>query len=416
MRPRAFSLILLMAVMLPGCAHRQIVREPYPRWGEEIRIERDDGSGPLVLRVQSPTRPASAPACVLIVHGMNEYSGRYHRIASHFARRHVVAGFDLYAHGLSNPVLREADQAVRAGAAKWDVGDAYLAQAPLRDLEPMRRDFGLALGRLIALCDQRHTGGGPVFIVSHSLGSLVAASWLIRDPQPDISRRVQGIVLLGPGFAVPHLPGWRGRLANPLIDLSFFAERNYLYPPDRPLPQRVLGQGVAYTVSPLLDGLFEALSWPGLRRVFTPTTPDWVVDYLTDSEQERARHRADCYIIRRSLLRYVKGVEKEIIHFRHRMAEFSTPYFLVYSGGDPITPPWGSRDFAAATRHKHPDNRVWPLPEFDHHEHLFSAQPFPAELLQRIDRWLDLRLRSAAAAGTSSGRVAPRPTKPIADR
>ncbi len=398
-------LLLLMPAMLPGCAHRQAVREPYPRWGEETQIPRTEGAPPLILRSLLPPEPAHAPACLLIVHGMNEYVGRYRDIARHFARRFVVAGFDLYAHGLSNPVLLAADRAIRAGAVERDVSDAYLAQVSLSDLEPMRRDLDRALRRLVAMCDQQGNAGRPVFILSHSLGSLVAASYLLegQDGNADPRRRVEGIVLLGPGFSVPQLPGWRGWLANPLIGLSFFAEDHFLYPAVAPLPQRVLSRTVAFATAPLLNGLFEVLSWPGLRQVFTPSTPDWVVHYLTDSEEERARHRADRYIIRRSLLRYVKAVEREIVRFRHRMDRFATPYFLVYSGREPITPAWGSRDFIAATQHHHRDNRVLALAQFDHHEHLFSAPPFRSELLERIDRWLEQRLSSLATEGRRSG-------------
>lgn len=396
--------LLLMPAMLSGCAHRQSVREPYPRWGQEIQMARTDEAPPLILRWLQPPDPAQAPACLLIVHGMNEYVGRYGQIARHFARRFVVAGFDLYAHGLSNPVLLAADQAIRAGATARDVSDAYLAQAPLSDLAPMRRDLDRALRRLVGMCDQKGSAGRPVFILSHSLGSLVAASYLLeqKNEANDPRRRIQGIVLLGPGFSVPRLPGWRGWFANPLIDLSFYAEHHFLYPGAEPLPQRMLNRTVAYATAPLLNGLFEILSWPGLRQVFTPSTPDWVVDYLTDSEAERARHRADPYIIRRSLLRYVKGVEKEIVRFRHRMGALPTPYFLVYSGREPITPAWGSHDFIAATQHKHRDNRVLALAEFDHHEHLFSAPPFRNELLDRIDRWLEQRLSSLAREGSRS--------------
>ena len=100
---------------------------------------------------------------------------------------------------------------------------------------------------------------------------------------------------------------------------------------------------------PLLDGIFEVLSWPGLRTLFTPATPDWVVNYLTDSEQEKARIRGDDWFIRRALLRYVKAIETEIIHFRHHMSEFAIPYYLIFSGRDPITPSWGSEDFAQLT-------------------------------------------------------------------
>jgi alpha-beta hydrolase superfamily lysophospholipase len=114
----------------------------------------------------------------------------------------------------------------------------------------------------------------------------------------------------------------------------------------------------------------------------------------SDWEEERARHRVDGYIIRRSILRYIKGIEEEIVRFRRRMAEFATPYFLIYSAGDPITPVWGNRDFAAKTSEKHRDNQILPLIDKVHHEHLFSAPPLRDELLGKIEAWLDRRLKS----------------------
>jgi alpha-beta hydrolase superfamily lysophospholipase len=380
--------------MLCGCAHRQFVTKAYPRWGEELWLARNGRDSLLSMRVQLPQNPSAAPACLLIVHGMNEYIGRYGEIAAYFARRFIVAGFDLYAHGLSNPTLLAADRAIAAGAGHFDVSDAYLAQAGLRDLAPMREDFDRALRRLTALCDAQGPPGRPVFILSHSLGSLVTATYLLEHGQ----ERVQGIVFSGPAFSVTEIPGWRGYFQTPFVKLAFHAEEHFLRPQGEPLPLMIANQALALVTVPLLDGLFSALSWPGLRSVFSPVTPNWVPDYLTDWEEERARHRADAYIIRRSILRYVKGIEEEIVRFRRHMSEFSTPYLLIYSGRDPITPAWGNHDFAAKTLARHPDNQLLPLVDKSHHEHFFSAPPLRDELLERIDDWLDRRLKSLQEA------------------
>jgi len=392
--PLKLILVLVLSVLC-GCAHRQFVTQSYPRWGKEIWLSRNERDNLLPMRIQMPAQPVVAPACLLVVHGMNEYIGRYGDIAAYFARRFVVAGFDLYAHGLSNPTLLAADRAIRGGAAGFDVSDAYLAQADLHDLEPMRRDFDQALRRLIEVCDQQGEPSRPIFILSHSLGALIAASYLLeQEPVGGPRSRIQGIVFLGPAFSVTEVPGWRGYFQTPIVKLSFYAEEHFLRSHGEPLPLLIANQILALATVPLLDGLFEVLSWPGLRRVFSPTTPGWVPDYLSDWEEERARHRADGYIIRRSILRYVKGVEAEIVRFRRHMAGFATPYFLIYSGGDPITPAWGNHDFAAKTFHKHPDNQMLPLVDKVHHEHLFSAPPLRDELLGRIEGWLDRRLKS----------------------
>lgn len=393
MHHTTLAFIFLLLATLSGCVHRQFVTQPYPRWGEEISINHADDANPLLLRILHPTDPSKAPACLLLVHGMDEYIGRYDEIAHYFAQRFIVGGFDLYAHGLSNPILQQADQALTAGTAQQDVSDAYLAQIPLYDLEPMRHSLSLALKRFIISCDEQGESDKPIFIVSHSLGSLIAASYLLSaQNESEPARRVQGIILLGPAFSVTEVPGWRGWLANPLIKLSFHAEEHFLNPQNEPLPLMIMNQIISLITVPLLDGIFEVLSWPGLRTLFTPVTPDWVVDYLTDSEAEKARIRADGWFIRRNLLRYVKGIEAEIVHFRRHMNEFTIPYYLIYSGHDPITPGWGSQNFVRATQQNHPDNELLPLPKLSHHEHLFSSQPLRDELLKKIEQWLNLRL------------------------
>jgi len=386
---------MIILVILPGCVHRQYVSTLYPEWGETHEIPSSDDAAPLILRTLVPPEPATAPACVLLVHGMNEHIGRYGDVARHFARQFIVAGFDFYAHGLSNPVLQQANHALRAGAAEQDVSDAYLAQSALRDLEPLRHNLHHALQRFMELCDAQGEPGRPVYIVAHSLGALVTASYLIQQRiEGNPVKRVQGVVLLAPGFAVSEPPGWRGWLANPLIKLSFHAETHFLYPHDEPLPVLVFNQFIAAITVPVLDGVFDILSWPGLRSVFSPISPTWVRNYLTDSEAEKARLRADGWIVRRTLLRYVKGIEEEIVHFRRRMDQFTLPYFLIYSAQDPITPAWGSEDFRRTTVSHHPDNAVLALPGLVYHQHLFLSEPMRSELLQKIEQWIHRRLHS----------------------
>jgi len=384
--------LILLLVLLAGCAHQPFVTVPYPRWGEEIVID-SSGEEPLILRSLSPPEPSQASACVLLVHGMNEHIGRYGEAARFFSRRFFVAGFDHYAHGLSNPVLRRADRALAAGADRADVSDAYLAQSALNDLQPLRQTLGRALQAFMAQCDAQGQPQRPVFIVAHSLGGLVTASYLLEhQSESDLRKRLQGVVFLAPAFAVSEPPGWRGWLANPLIKLSFHAETHFLHPQDEPLPLLLFNQLFSLMTVPVLDGLFEVFSWPGLRSLFTPVSPAWVTDYLTDSEEEKARLRADGWIVRRSLLRYVKGIEDEVVRLRRRMADFSLPYYLVYSERDPVTPGWGGEDFARVTLNHNPANEVLKLPDLPYHQHLFLKEPARTELLRKIEHWLERRL------------------------
>ena len=386
-------LLLLSFWLLPAlssCAHQKFVSESYPRWGEEQQIDAITEDAPLIVRTLFPEKPEEASACVLLVHGMNEHIGRYAQVARYFATQFIVFGFDQYAHGLSNPVLHRADRALLAGAGAQDVGDAYLAQAALYDLEPLRHTLDRVLQQLLTLCDAKQ----PIFIVAHSLGGLVAASYLLQTRQrQDLMARIGGIVFLAPAFAVSEPPGWQGWIANPVIKMSFHAETRFLYPQDESLPAMVLNQLFSLLTVPLFDSVFEILSWPGLRNLFTPGSPAWVVEYLTDSEAERARVRADHWIVRRSLLRYVKGIEQEIISFRHRMKNFTLPYLLVYSEYDPITPSWGNKDFTQLTFRHHPDNEVMAFPHLPYHQHLFLSEPIRTEVLRKAADWMKRRLK-----------------------
>lgn len=345
----------------------QPVDRPYPRWGESGFIDVAHRETPLHLL----WRPAENPqGGMLLVHGMNEHVGRYRQVAAFFGRRFHVLGVDLHGHGLTNPVLRAADAAVRSGAERFDASRAFLEQAALGTLAPMQADFRIALSFL------RRRSPGPVFVLAHSLGGLVAASVLVEE-----DLEVAGILLPGPAFAVSRLPGWFGRLANPLIDLSFRLFE------DCQLRRRQ----VACVATLPIEVFMAGASLPGLRRLLTPCRPSWMLDCLTDWEAERERMRRDGYIVTRTLLRWVLAIEKAIVHFRGRMAGFRVPYFLVYSQQDPITAAWGNEDFARATWANHPHNRVLALP-LPYHEQLFLRPPVPDELLAAMDRWLDDRL------------------------
>jgi alpha-beta hydrolase superfamily lysophospholipase len=385
---------MLLLLLLPGCVHQQYATTPYPVWGDENSIlQPDDGNPSLLLRMLYPVNSVKPEACLLLVHGMNEHIGRYRDVAHYFMQRNfIVAGFDYVAHGLSNPVLWQADQALRTGAEAVDVSEAYLAQTALGNLDPARKSLDLALKKTIALCDAHGETGYPVFILSHSLGALITATFLLHN-QNDVTERVQGVVFLGPGFAVSEPPGWFGWLTNPIIKLSFHAETHFLNPHDEPFPLMAFNQTLAFLTVPILEGVFEMLSWPGLRRVFSTVTPAWVVDYLTDSAEEKEKIRNDSWIIRRTVPRYAKGVEEEIVLFRRQMYAFDTPYNLIYSAQDPITPAWGSEDFIHATLNKHDDNRYLELADSRYHQHLFLTEPHRSEVLQHIEQWLKYRIR-----------------------
>lgn len=385
-------LCILFLMIINGCAQYQTVKKSYPLWGEDIILTSDDNRS-RHLQIIKPKHSASIHACILMVHGMNEYIGRYAEIARYFSDQYIVAGIDLTAHGLSNPVFEVIQTGLKTDTADYDVSDAFLEQAQLSNLQPMRDDLEQALNYLIHHCDQQ-TGDTrvPVFILSHSLGSLVSASYLLQLTDIDLKARIGGIIFAGPAFSVTQVPGWRGWFQNPLVCFSYHTHEHFFNPHDEALPLMLFNQILSLITVPIQDSMIELFSLPGLRQLFSPSTPDWVVNYLSNWEHERERHKEDPYIIRRSILRYVLAVEKEVIQFRRKMAQFTSPYLLIYSEHDPITPAWGNTDFIAATRKNHVHNDVMMLAGESHHEQLFSTPQMRHKVLQKIHSWLKLRI------------------------
>ncbi len=396
-----FPYLALLLLVGSGCSQQSLLTTKYPFWGETVFLEREHGNSPLHLQLLLPEESDTIRGCMLMVHGMNEYIGRYSDIARHFADRFVVVGVDMTAHGLTNPVLLKGHQSMESGQAEYDVSDAFIEQAQLRNLDPMRNDIDLALHYLIERCDTFSGGNArlPVFILSHSLGSLVSASYLLQSKDSHAVSRVKGIIFSGPAFSVTEVPGWRGWFQTPLVHFTFYTHDHFLNPHNEPLPLMILNQTIALVTVPIQDGTIELVSLPGTRSLFSPTTPDWVIDYLTDWEEEKDRHRKDDYILRRSVLRYVLGVEKEIIRFRRKMDQFDIPYLLIYSEEDPITPAWGNTDFAESTLLNHRDNELMPLLGKSHHEQLFSKPELTRHILATIDQWLKLRLDGTVDPG-----------------
>jgi alpha-beta hydrolase superfamily lysophospholipase len=399
------ALFCFTICLLYACSRQQTVTAPYPFWGRPVYLKVEENDPWRSMQILRPASPDAAQGCLLIVHGMNEHIGRYGRIAEHFADRFIVVGLDLTAHGLSNPVLSKAHESITAGAAAYDASHAYLEQAQFRDLQPMRDDLASALHYLADQCRSRassrlacgiHAIPGdkplPIFILSHSLSSLVAASYLLQAENKALTDRVKGVVFSAPAFSVTEVPGWRGWFQNPIVRFTFHTHEHFLNPQDEVLPVMLFNQLLALISVPLQDGIIELFSLPGMRNLFSPTSPDWVRNYLTDSEEEKRKLEKDKYIIRQSVLRYVLAIEKEIIRFRRQMDRFDAPYLLIYSENDPITPAWGSIDFAAATRSNHRDNRLVLLADISHHEQLFSSSPLRERILSVIDDWLQKRL------------------------
>ena len=126
-------------------------------------------------------------AVILIVHGLGEHGGRYAHVAAWLnARGFAVRAHDHHGHGRSS--------GVRGGAP-----------------ESLRLVHDLAL----VVDDTRHAlPGVPLVLLGHSLGGLVAASFVARDVRP-----VDALVLSSPGFD-PGLSGFQKGLLAVLSRLA----------------------------------------------------------------------------------------------------------------------------------------------------------------------------------------------------
>lgn len=117
--------------------------------------------------------PDSAPRAILLVcHGLNEHSGRYHHLAEYFTEKGFgVYGFDHIGHG------------------KSDGTRSFVRDFPT---------FTDPILTCIDMIEEEHPDV-PVFLVGHSMGGLIGANFLI-----DHQDKVQGAVLSGSLTLLPE--------------------------------------------------------------------------------------------------------------------------------------------------------------------------------------------------------------------
>ncbi|MBA3011510.1 MAG: lysophospholipase [Proteobacteria bacterium] len=138
-------------------------------------------------------------AVLLVVHGLAEHSGRYMNLVNHF----VPAGYAVY--GIDH-----------IGHGKSDGKRVYVERF---------QDFTKTLKTYFD-CVRDWQPQKPIFLVGHSMGGLIGASYLLEH-QKDLS----GAILSGPGVKLPdHLSQitiWAGKILSVLMPTAGVAPLNY---------------------------------------------------------------------------------------------------------------------------------------------------------------------------------------------
>jgi len=245
---------------------------------------------------------------VLLLHGLGEHVGRY----EHIARRlnhwgFSVRGYDQYGHGESGGVR---------GALP----------SPTRLLDD--------LADLVETTRAKLRPGVPLLLLGHSMGGLVAASFVAHQILP-----VDGLVLSSPALAVEIKPVQRAMMS--------------VLP--RLAPNLTVGNG--------------------LRPEFLSTNPAVVDAYKSDP---RVHNRISA--------RLAQFIAEEGPKVLARAPGWTVPTLLMYAGADRLVDPAGSRAFAAAAPPDHVTARCF---EKLYHEIFNERDPTPVFLC--LKDWLDER-------------------------
>ena len=128
-------------------------------------------------------------AALLLVHGLAEHSGRYANLIGHLVPLgYAIYGMDHVGHG-------------KSGGER-----AYIER--FNDfVEPLRTYFGMV---------RQWQAGAPIFLLGHSLGGLIGATYLL-----DYQDGLQGAIFSGPAVRIPDNVSpaviFAGRILSALI-------------------------------------------------------------------------------------------------------------------------------------------------------------------------------------------------------
>ena len=262
------------------------------------------------LYQQTWTPESEARAVVLLVHGLGEYSGRYTHVADHLTQRGVaVYALDHYGHGKSD-------------------GHAGFVER-----------FSVYLDGVAALLEraQSEYPGPPLFLLGHSMGGLIAASFLL-----DHQAAFKGAVLSGPAIKSDQAP--------PAIVIALIK----------------LISAIAPTL-PMIQ-----LDASGVSR-----DPDVVSAYTNDPLVHHGKLTA----------RLIAEMSSAMNNTVSRAADISLPIILMHGEDDQLTSPSGSAELYEAISSSDKTLKTYPGL---YHE-IFN-EPEQEEVLTHMSDWLEAQL------------------------
>ncbi len=274
------------------------------------KLSTDDGL-PLFLHDWPHASPRGT---VLIVHGLGEHGGRY----GHVAAQLNAGGWRVLAH----------DQRGH-GRSGGDRGRIASDDALLRDLA-------------LVIDAARAAQPGPLLLLGHSMGGLIAARFVAEGLQPQPAawwRDVQGLVLSSPALAIAM---------NPIQKLMLA------------------------TLGPLAPHLAVG---NGLNPAWVSRDPAVVAAYVADQlVHDRITPRLTRFI--------VDGGEV----VRRLAPRWRVPTLLMWAGSDRCVAPSGSADFAAAAPKAVVQSQL-----FEPLFHEIFNEPEQAQVFERLQAWLQQR-------------------------
>ena len=266
--------------------------------------------------------PAGPPrGTVLIVHGLGEHAGRYTHVMAHLAAQGWASiAYDQRGHG-------------RAPGRR---GGMPAADSLLDDLS-----------RVLVLAQARATQPGPLVLLGHSLGGLIAARFVAE------------------GLAARPAAWWQPVgalvLSSPALDAGMSVLQKALLAITAPLaPDVALGNG--------------------LQPAWVCSDPAVVAAYVADPlVHDRITPRLVRFIVDAGLL------------VAQRAPQWAVPTLLLYAGADRCVAPRGSDAFAAAAP------AAWlQARRYDHMAPELFNEPDRAHVLADLTAWLATLPRSPA--------------------